>query len=167
MKLKRVIVPVDFSEHALHALDYAIELCQSFNPEFVILFALEQVQFADMGTVYGTPVAVQGVFDEQRRAARAELAKLVARPAKRGVRIRPVLEDGSPHRAIVDAAKRLRADLIVMGTHGRTGMARVLLGSVAETVVRHAHCPVLTIRLGTRGTRKGTSKATTRRVRRS
>lgn len=167
MKLKRVVVPVDFSQHALGALDYAIELTAGFTPEVIVVFALERLEFADMGAVYGPPVAVQGVVEEQRRAARSELAKLVARFTKRGVRIRAVLQEGSAHRVIVDCAKRLRADLIVMGTHGRTGVSRVLLGSVAETVVRHAHCPVLTMRLGARGARKRRSSKERRTPRRT
>jgi nucleotide-binding universal stress UspA family protein len=144
MKIKRVLVPIDFSEESLQALDYAIDIGEGFEPEFVVLHALEQLQFAEMGHMYGA--GAQTLIDEQRRAARTELTALGERLKKRPVRCRTVLLQGTTYRAIVDAAKRLKADLIVMGTHGRTGMSRLLLGSVAELVVRHAECPVLTVR---------------------
>jgi nucleotide-binding universal stress UspA family protein len=109
--------------------------------------------------VYSAPVSPVKLLEEQRRAAKAELADLAARLAKRGVKVRTLLREGTPHRAIVDAAKQPGTDLIVMGTHGRTGMSRLLLGSVAELVIRHAPCPVLTVRGGKpRKPRTGTTR---------
>jgi universal stress protein A len=144
MKVRRVLVPVDLSSGSLRALDYAIDFGKVFEPQFVVLFVLEPMQFAVDGQVQGTlPVRVA---QERRRRARAELAAVTQPIAARGIRVRGVVEEGSPHGAIIDAAKRLKADLIIMGTHGRTGMTRALFGSVAEMVTRHATCPVLTVR---------------------
>jgi nucleotide-binding universal stress UspA family protein len=146
MKLKKVLVPVDFSPLALAALDYAVELCRDAAPEFIVLLVQERVQFAELGEVYGTPVVVRGLTEEERRAAESRLHHLVRRVGERGVRARHLVLEGVAHQVIVDTAKRQRADLIVMGTHGRRGVTRILLGSVAELVMRHAHCPVLTVR---------------------
>jgi nucleotide-binding universal stress UspA family protein len=151
MKLKRILVPIDFSDESLRALDYAVELAQPFGATLTVLFALERIQFVEMGHVYGAPVSPLKLIEEQRRSARAELAQLAERLASaRATEVRTLLREGTPHRVIVDAAKRPGADLIVMGTHGRTGMSRLLLGSVTELVIRHAHCPVLTVRGGKR-----------------
>jgi nucleotide-binding universal stress UspA family protein len=148
MKLKRVLVPVDFSRNSLEALEYAVALGKAFNPEFVLLFALEPLQFAVAGHAYGgaVPINVESLVTEQRRVARADLDDLQKRFARKNLKMRAILGSGTPYRVIVDTAKRLGADLIVMGTHGRTGLTRFFMGSVAEMVARHAHCPVLTVR---------------------
>jgi nucleotide-binding universal stress UspA family protein len=156
MQLKRILVPVDFSRHSLDALEYAVALGKSFNPEIVLLFALEPAQFAGIGHAYGgaLPVNVEMLMAEQRRLAKADLAKLEKSLVKRNVRVRALVAEGTPYRAIVDTADRLGADLVVMGTHGRSGLPRFFMGSVAEMVVRHAQCPVLTVR-GRRGRKTG------------
>jgi len=159
MKLKRVVVPVDFSQHSLDALEYAVTLARSFKPEIVLIFALEPAQFASAGHAYGgaLPVNVEMLMAEQRQLAKADLDKLQKGLAKRNIRARALITEGTPYRMIVDTAERLGADLIVIGTHGRSGLPRFFMGSVAEMVVRHAHCPVLTVR-GRRG-RKGRGAA--------
>jgi nucleotide-binding universal stress UspA family protein len=144
MKIKRILVPVDFSAHSLAALDYAIDLVKRPSPEIVLLYCLEPIQFAAYGAPGGTSVA--SLVAEQRRLAAASLAKAAAALDKRGVRVRTMIREGSPRRRIIDTAKTVAADLIVMSTHGRTGLARFMIGSVAEAVVRHAHCPVLLVR---------------------
>jgi len=163
MKLKRVLVPVDFSQHSLDALEYAVALGRSFNPEILLLFALEPAQFAAAGHAYGgaLPVNVEMLMAEQRRMAKADLEKLQKSLAKRNLRVRALITEGTPYRMIVDTAKRLGADLVVMGTHGRAGLPRFFMGSVAEMVVRHAHCPVLTVRC--RRGRQGARGAARRR----
>ena len=164
MKLKRILVPIDFSASSLAALDYAAELTTGFSPELLLLFVLEPVQFASAGHVYGspTPINVESLIAEQRRLAQADLADLAARLTRRGVRARTAIGEGAPHRVIVDTASRLGADLIAMGTHGRTGLSRLFMGSVAEMVARHAGCPVLTVRgqdaRGTRGKARGKAR---------
>jgi nucleotide-binding universal stress UspA family protein len=147
MKIRRVLIPLDLSEASLQALDYAIDLAKAFRPEFIVLFVIQPVQLLEADSATYTVPALS-VFEEQRRQARGELAAVVARAKKRGVRVRSVIEEGSPYGVILDAAKSRKADLIVMSTHGRTGASRVLLGSVAEMVLRHAPCPVLTVRSG-------------------
>ena len=144
--IKRILVPVDFSNTSLQALDYAVEFGKPFRAEIVVLFVVEPIYFTAPADLYA-PTANTGILlDEQRRIGREQLARLAADLKKRRVDARTILQTGTAHQTITDLAKRLKADLIIMATHGRTGLSHVVLGSVAERVVRHAHCPVLTVR---------------------
>jgi universal stress protein A len=99
------------------------------------------------GTLYSPPISGVSLVEVVRRNAEEALAQFVGEASKAGVRIRAARADrGSPAHAIVDAAKLGNYDLIVLGTHGRTGLSHMLIGSVAERVVRHAPCPVLSVR---------------------
>jgi universal stress protein A len=147
MKIKRVLVPIDFSKDSLKALDYAADFAKPLGAELVTLFVIEPIYYAvpDLaGTAAG---AVGGMIEEQRASATQQLQRLQARYAKRKIKLRTLLQTGTPYQAIVDTAKALKAGLIVMSTHGRTGMKHLLLGSTAERVVRTATCPVLTMRV--------------------
>ena len=97
------------------------------------------------GDGYLPPEAWDILERRLRAATQKELTKLAARARKAGVRARALLLDGAPADAIIAAARRQRADMIVVGTHGRTGLARMFLGSVASRVVAGASCPVLTV----------------------
>jgi nucleotide-binding universal stress UspA family protein len=145
MTIKRILVPVDLSPNSLRALDHAVDLAKPFKAELAVLFVVEPIYYA-VPDFTGGAAAMGGVLDEQRRSARAQLARLEQRYAKRRVKLRTHLQTGTPYQAIVDTAKQLRTDLIVMATHGRTGVTHLLMGSVAERVVRLATCPVLTLR---------------------
>ncbi len=151
MTIKRILVPVDFSRYSLKALDYAAELAKPLHAELVAVFVVEPIYYA-MPDLIGTGMGgVGGVLEEQRAGARRELDKLAQREARRGRKLRTLLRSGTAHQGIVDAAKAVKANLIVMATHGRTGLTHALMGSVAERVVRTAACPVLTV--GPRGSR--------------
>lgn len=145
--IKRILVPVDFSAASLKALDYAADFAKPLKAELCVLFVVEPIYYAvpDLaGAAAGTTV---GLVEEQRKAAVKQLERLQGRYARKGQKLRTVLQNGTPYQAIVDTAKSLKANLICMSTHGRTGMTHLLLGSVAERVVRSAACPVLTIRV--------------------
>jgi len=139
---QRILVPVDFSEPSRAALETAIEIARRW-PESVVTVL----------HVYGVPVYayVEGtvlppqILSEIAGAAQDAVAKLCGEYADRGVALRPVSELGTPM-DIIRRAEEDQSDLIVMGTHGRTGLPHIVLGSVAERVVRHAPCPVLTVR---------------------
>jgi nucleotide-binding universal stress UspA family protein len=98
------------------------------------------------GEGYVSPKVYESIERSAREYAQKRLGALLAKAKKSGVRAKGLLLDGVPHERIVAAAKSKRADLIVIGTHGRTGLARFLLGSVASRVVSTAVCPVLTVR---------------------
>lgn len=149
MKIKRILVPVDFSRYSLKALDYAAELAKPLGAELIAVFVVEPIYYA-MPDLIGTGMgSVGGVLEEQRANARGELDKLAQRQAQLGRSLRTLLRSGVAHQGIAEAAKAVKADLIVMATHGRTGLTHALMGSVAERVVRTAACPVLTV--GPRG----------------
>jgi nucleotide-binding universal stress UspA family protein len=153
MKLKRILVPVDFSTHSLRALDYAVELAKPFKAELAVLCVIEPIYYT-VPDFAAAGAALTGLLDEQRKGGRAQLLRLERRYAKRSITLRGLLQTGTPHQAICDTAKRLKTDLIVMATHGRTGLLHVLMGSVAERVVRAASCPVLTLRAAGAGRRR-------------
>ena len=145
MKIKRVLVPVDFSPSSLRALEFAVDFVKPFTAELLLLFAIEPILYVVPDYGGAQSAAMADTLDAQRRTARTELARLERRYTKRGIKVRSLLETGRASQAIADAAKRLKADLIVMSTHGRTGVSHLLMGSVTERVVRTATCPVLTL----------------------
>src|SRR6266446_6102255 len=148
MKIKRLLVPVDFSETSLEALDYAVDFAKPFRATLTVLFVVEPVYYATPTELYGPAANWAVLSGELQRIGRQQLAELAERLKKRRVSCRTVLRTGTPYRIIVDEAKKQRADLIVMSTHGRTGLSHLVMGSVTEKVVRAATCPVLTVRGG-------------------
>jgi universal stress protein A len=161
MKIRRILAPTDFSEISDGCVKQAVELARTLGSEVVLLHAVEPVVLA--GDLFGAS-AVANVMDELQRAARQGLALRLERLRKRrGIRCRSVLVNGTAAAAIVDAAVRLGADLIMMATHGRSGLSHLFLGSVAERVVRGARCAVLTVP----ATSVRTQKRTRRRTRRA
>jgi nucleotide-binding universal stress UspA family protein len=143
-EIKRVLVPTDFSPGAEAALDWAHRMARCFNAELVLVHALD----LSLGAAAGLPSdvammpAVQQLADRLREEADAEMAKL----GKRYPHARRIIREGIPRHVILEVAKAEGASLIVMGTHGRTGLAHVFFGSVAEHVVQHSRIPVLTVR---------------------
>jgi universal stress protein A len=146
--IRQILVPVDFSEPSRAALEYAANLAQTFGATLDVLHVWEAPSFAPRGSdVVSVGAGEFGLEDLIRKSAEEALDGFVERARKRGVIVNSArAQRGAPAHAIVDAAKAGNYDLIVVGTHGRTGLPRVLLGSVAENVVRHAHCPVLAVR---------------------
>ncbi len=140
---KRILVPHDFSDDAAAALDWAIELAAQLGAELHLLHAYRLP--LEMFSPYGVPFP-DSVMPEIREAARRRLNELKARVEAAGLKGQVQLREGPPADAIVEAARELSADLIVMGTRGRTGLAHVVLGSVAQRTVRLAPCPVLTLK---------------------
>ena len=141
--IRKILVATDFSEAADAALDSAAFLAEKLDAEIVILNAYEPP-----APLYGTPAYVPppaGLYEWMKGAAEGGVASAVAKTKARVARTSGVVRAGTPWREIDDAAKTLGADLIVMGTRGRTGVSHMLLGSVAEKVVRTATVPVLTI----------------------
>jgi nucleotide-binding universal stress UspA family protein len=140
----RILVPVDFSSNAEQALDYAIELAGKLGATIHVLNVIGI-------PVFGVPelgVAVtSATMDSMVRDNQTALDKLVASRKSTGVKFSdPILRTGDARDVILQTAEEIGADLIVMGTHGRRGLSRALLGSVTEMVVRTSNVPVLTIR---------------------
>lgn len=139
---KKLLVPTDFGTGSDHALAYAVELAKAFGAEITIMHAYELplVGFPD-GALVATPDLASRISE----GAAIGLAKTIEPFAKSGVVMSTLLKQGPTWRSVIDTASEIEAGMIVMGTHGRHGLPRALLGSVAEKVVRAAHCPVLTV----------------------
>jgi len=146
MVIKRILVPVDFSPPSLQALDYAVDFARPLDAEIVALYVVEPIYSVTAGDLYAPSSELTALMQEQRRQGREQLVELEARLTRRYAKIRTALEDGLAYQEIVAAASKLKADLVVMATHGRTGLSHLFMGSVAEKVVRTASCPVLTVR---------------------
>jgi nucleotide-binding universal stress UspA family protein len=144
---KRIVHATDFSAASRPALVKAIALARQNGAPLTIVHALPPPVVPLGGEIAYVPAATYEAIDQSaRQYARKQLAVRTGRARKAGVRATALLLDGAPHEQISRAVRRARADLLVVGTHGRSGLAKVLLGSVAERVIRFAPCPVLTVR---------------------
>jgi len=146
MKIKRILVPTDFSPAAMDAFSYAIDFARPFGAALVVLFVVEPVFYAALADLDGTSANLQMLLQQEEKSGRQRLSRLARRLEKRRVSFEAEVRTGQPHAVIVEEATRRRVDLIIMGTHGRTGLSHLFMGSVAEKVVRTAPCPVLTVR---------------------
>jgi nucleotide-binding universal stress UspA family protein len=157
-RLKKILVPIDFSDISKDALPWATFLAAHFGAELILLYVTEKFPIdyllgRELMNETITPLMKQAEADLERMAA--SLSKST------GVNVSAVVRDGTPFEEICHAAKTLGADLIVLTTHGYTGLKHVWLGSTAERVVRHAHCPVLAVRELNRKTVSGPDKTAT------
>jgi nucleotide-binding universal stress UspA family protein len=141
---KHILVPTDLSEGAAQALDYACELARTLDAEVHLLnvVGIPALGVPELGVALTSKVIDQLVVDNQ--TALQELARTRCATSRVG---QVLIKVGDPRDTINQTARDLGIDLIVMGTHGRRGITRALLGSVAEIVVRTAPCAVLTVRL--------------------
>jgi universal stress protein A len=140
-RLKRILVPVDFSACSKKALAYAVPFAKQFGAEIVLTYVVQPV----IPVPEMTAVDTTATLAQMREAGTSELEKLRLSIADE-VKVATVLRIGHPAHEIVQAAAEADADLILLSTHGRTGLGRVFFGSVAEHVTRYAGCPVLTVR---------------------
>ena len=146
---KRIFCPIDFSDASRAAMEVAADLTKRFGGELVLLHAypVPGYTFPD-GSVVASPRMMQELADQAKRHLeewRVDAERLVGAP-----RVSAETAIGEPAAEILATAQARGADLLVMGTHGRTGLEHALMGSIAERVVRRAHCPVLTVRPGAR-----------------
>ncbi|HEX7481747.1 MAG TPA: universal stress protein [Polyangiales bacterium] len=142
--IKKILCPVDFSAGSKTALTYAEGLAKRLGAELYLVHAYENPVYVLPMSGYVGPTAE--ILAGVRQQIDEELVRWKASVAKEGLTVRGDVFEGAPYRVVLDAADEYKPDLIVMGTHGRTGIAHVVIGSVAERVVRLAHCPVLTVR---------------------
>lgn len=144
MQIRTILVPVDFSPNADAAMAWAIDLAQRYDASLVIAHVVQAVAWP--ASPDGMSFTPADLLASTRRELDASLARTREAIASSGVPAETALLDGTPAAEIAALARRASIDLIVMGTHGRTGIKHALLGSVAEKVLRTAPCPVLTVR---------------------
>jgi len=138
-KFKKILCPVDFDSNSAAALNFAARLAHDYRGA---LHLLHVVKFP----FEPSEQPVEADLPEWRRDARARLEKFAAKYLSDGVKYQASVKRGDPARAILETARALRPDLIVVATHGRTGLRHAFLGSVAEHVVRESRVPVLIVR---------------------
>lgn len=146
IKLTRIVCPTDFSPTSSAAVDYAGTLADSFGAELVLLHAIPAMDYPLRS--FGMSSSLGHIQEEIATRAQESLDKRVnkLKDSLPDINVRLAVEHGEPHDATLECAKKEGADMIVMGTHGHTGITHALLGSSAEKVVRLSTCPVLTVR---------------------
>ena len=142
---QKILMATDFSEASGPAWRRAVRMASESGAELFVAHVYAAPQYVDLGTM------APHLYDEWDDYARKEVGRkldlLVDDASRSGVAVRALVLTGPPEDAIVEAAAQRRVDLLVLGTHGRTGMSRLFLGSVASRVVAIAPCPVLTVRV--------------------
>ena len=164
MKIEKMLVPIDYSDHSYQALQWGASLAELYGAQLLLLHvlpkAVEEVSrdmpthewvpsryYEGMGS--GTePFRVEQIIIDLVEEARTRLYDLAAKDLRETLPMEVMVAVGRPAAEILRVAHEEAVDLIVMGTHGRTGLRHVLLGSVAEKIVRSATCPVFTVRAG-------------------
>lgn len=144
---KTILVPHDFSSSANHACAVARDEAKTHGAKVILVHVIDlpYQMVPESAMVSGESIEPVSMKDFAGKAAEKHLDDIAARLAKDGVTPQKYIRFGKPHDEIVKLAEELKIDLIVMGTHGRTGLAHLLVGSVAERVVRTSKCPVLTV----------------------
>lgn len=145
IEIKRILMPTDFSEHSQYALRYAVSFATQYQAKLYVLHVLVSPH-ALVGYEAAPFVSFERLFADMKRSAEQQMASFIPEDYKKEVEIETAFAQGSPFMEILKFAREKQVDLIVIATHGRTGLKHALFGSVAEKVVRKAPCPVLTIR---------------------
>lgn len=146
LPLKKILCPTDFSDPSFEALDAASEMAGHFSGELIVVHVVPPVPVMATGHMSPGVFNVHEYQEEMERSSEKELEETMAKRVPKGVSARGMVLVGNPGDQIVDTAEDENVDLIVIATHGQTGLKRVVFGSVAEKVVRHARQPVLSIR---------------------
>lgn len=143
MRIKRIMIATDFSTQARHALDYAVELSARLNAPLLMVsaFQIPMYPLPEGAFVAGGP-AIAEILDRVSGDLAAEKKLAIEKGAHE---VESLVVEGAPANEIVRVAKEHHVDLIVIGSHGRGGLSRAILGSVADRVMRTAHCPVMVV----------------------
>jgi nucleotide-binding universal stress UspA family protein len=143
--LRRILLPIDFSKYSNAALNYAVAFTEKFDAELNLLHVVQNLALVIPDVITVEPATLP-TAETITPAVQAGFQRLIAEHQLQRFQIKQHVREGTPFHEIIRCAREIDADLIVMGTHGHSGLAHVLLGSVTEKVVRKAPCPVLTVR---------------------
>ena len=144
LEIKKILVPIDFSDYSKSSLKYAANFANKFYAGITLIYVVEPVIYPpdfSMGQI-----AIPSVNAEWDLKAKEELEKLAKQEIPEGIKVSIILKTGKPFLEIIDTAAEEKVDLIIIATHGHSGVEHILFGSTAEKVVRKAPCPVLTLR---------------------
>jgi nucleotide-binding universal stress UspA family protein len=139
--IKRIMVPTDFTDFSKRAMEYAKMIAKKLNADLLLVHVIEPFTYSVTDTIQ-----VVDHYAALKAIAEPLMESLEKKALKEKLKVSTAVLRGTPYLEIIKKARQSGADMIVMGTHGRTGVTHLLMGSVAERVVRMAHCPVLTVR---------------------
>ncbi len=142
--IKKILVPIDFSDYSKNSLKYAVNFVKQYKAELYLIYVVEPVIYPpdfSMGQI-----AIPSVDLEMDKRAIEELDKLAKKEIPTDVVVNTIVKTGKPFIEIIETAAEEDIDLIIIATHGHTGVEHILFGSTAEKVIRKAPCPVLTLR---------------------
>ena len=145
MQIRTILFPTDFSQGARAAMDHAISLAQDYKAKLVLLYVIQDISVAEW--YIPSSISAADLVADMQKSAEQEMEKWAAEAGAKVASVERMVVRGVPFLEIIRTAKEKGADLLVIGTHGRTGIDHMLFGSTAEKVVRKAHCPVLTVRM--------------------
>ena len=145
MEIKGILFPTDFSEGSSQALQYAVDLTKKYGAKLYVVHVIYDI--AKATGWYVPHVSMDQMYKEIQEGAKKELEKFGVEALGEVKNIERTVLTGVPHEELMNFAKKNKIDLIIMGTHGRKGIDRILFGSTAAQIVRFAPCPVLTVRL--------------------
>lgn len=145
MQIKNILFPTDFSQGARAAMDYAISLARDYKARLILLYVIQDISIAEW--YIPSSLSVTDLVEDMQKSARKEMDKWAAEASAKVKDVEKMVVRGVPFVEIIKTAKDKDVDMIVIGTHGRTGIDHMLFGSTAEKVVRKSPCPVLTVRI--------------------
>jgi nucleotide-binding universal stress UspA family protein len=146
MQIRSILLPTDFSECGNFARSYAASLARKFGASIIAVHVIEPLVPTVGYSGMTEPLPIADITDQLETSAERELPRIAECEECAGLEIEEVIVHGEAAAEIVRVAKDRSADLIVLSSHGRTGLGRILFGSTAEAVVRHASCPVLVVK---------------------
>ena len=146
MQIRNILLPTDFSECGNYALAYAASLARKFGASMICLHVIEPIVPTVGYSGMTEPLPIADITEQLEDSAERELPKLAECEECEGIDIEELIVHGEAASEIVRVARERDVDLIVIASHGRTGLGRILFGSTAEAVVRHASCPVLVVK---------------------
>lgn len=149
ISIKKILVPIDFSEASLIALRYSLNYAQLFNAKLYLIYVLEPVVYPPDFSL--GQISLPSVDLEMDKRAKDELEKTAHSVIPHSIEYSLIIKTGKPFVEIIETAKSEDIDLIIISTHGHTGVEHILFGSTAEKVVRKAPCPVLSVRKSVKG----------------
>ena len=146
MEIRLILLPTDFSDCGNYALHYATSLARMFGASMICVHVIEPMVPAVGYSGMAEPLPIADITEQLEDSAERELPKLAECEECVGLEVEEVITHGEAASEIVRVAKERNVDLIVVSSHGRTGLGRILFGSTAEAIVRHASCPVLVVK---------------------
>lgn len=145
MLIKTILFPTDFSQGARAAMEYAVAMAKDCQAKLILLYVIQDISIAEW--YIPSSLSAADLVEDMQKSATKEMEKWQAEAKQQLKDVESLVLRGVPFVEIIKTAKDKKADMIVIGTHGRTGIDHMLFGSTAEKVVRKSHCPVLTVRI--------------------